>query len=136
MKIAFITGITGQDGSYLAELLLKKEYKIYGMQRRTSLFNTTRIDSIRDKITMRYGDLSDGAGLSNYINQIIHDNKDFEAFEIYNLAAQSHVKISFEIPEYTSDIDGIGVMRLLEIIRTLPGNVKDKVKFYQAALIM
>ena len=132
MKIAFITGITGQDGSYLAELLLKKEYKIYGMQRRTSLFNTTRIDSIRDKITMRYGDLSDGAGLSNYINQIIHDNKDFEAFEIYNLAAQSHVKISFEIPEYTSDIDGIGVMRLLEIIRTLPGNVKDKVKFYQA----
>jgi len=132
MKIAFITGITGQDGSYLAELLLKKEYKIYGIQRRTSLFNTTRIDSIRDKITMRYGDLSDGAGLSNYINQIIHDNKDFEVFEIYNLAAQSHVKISFEIPEYTSDIDGIGVMRLLEIIRTLPGNVKDKVKFYQA----
>jgi len=132
MKIAFITGITGQDGSYLAELLLKKEYKIYGIQRRTSLFNTTRIDHIREKITMRYGDLSDGAGLSNYIHQIIRDNKEFDVFEIYNLAAQSHVQISFEIPEYTSDIDGIGVMRLLEIIRTLPGNVKDKVKFYQA----
>jgi len=132
MKIAFITGITGQDGSYLAELLLKKEYKIYGIQRRTSLFNTTRIDHIREKITMRYGDLSDGAGLSNYIHQIIRDNKEFDVFEIYNLAAQSHVQISFEIPEYTSDIDGIGVMRLLEIIRTLPENVKDKVKFYQA----
>ena len=132
MKIAFITGITGQDGSYLAELLLKKEYKIYGIQRRTSLFNTTRIDHFRDKITMRYGDLSDGSGLSNYINYIINENKDFKVFEIYNLAAQSHVKISFEIPEYTSDIDGIGVMRLLEIIRTLPKNVKNKVKFYQA----
>jgi GDPmannose 4,6-dehydratase len=132
MKVAFITGITGQDGSYLAELLLKKKYKIYGIQRRTSLFNTTRIDHIRNKITIRYGDLSDGAGLSNYIHQIISDNKDFKIFEIYNLAAQSHVKISFEIPEYTSDIDGIGVMRLLEIIRTLPKNVKNKVKFYQA----
>ena len=132
MKIAFITGITGQDGSYLAELLLKKEYKIYGIQRRTSLFNTTRIDHFRDKITMRYGDLSDGSGLSNYINYMINENKDFKVFEIYNLAAQSHVKISFEIPEYTSDIDGIGVMRLLEIIRTLPKNVKNKVKFYQA----
>ena len=84
MKVAFITGITGQDGSYLAELLLKKKYKIYGIQRRTSLFNTTRIDHIRNKITIRYGDLSDGAGLSNYIHQIISDNKDFKIFEIYN----------------------------------------------------
>ncbi len=132
MNLAFITGITGQDGSYLAEYLLNKDYKIFGIQRRTSLFNTTRIDHIRDKITMRYGDLTDGAGLSNYIHQIIADNKDFKVFEIYNLAAQSHVKVSFEIPEYTSDVDGMGVMRLLEIIRTLPKDIRDKVRFYQA----
>jgi GDPmannose 4,6-dehydratase len=81
---------------------------------------------------MRYGDLTDGAGLSNYIHQIIADNKDFKIFEIYNLAAQSHVKVSFEIPEYTSDVDGMGVMRLLEIIRTLPKDIRDKVRFYQA----
>ena len=132
MKLAFITGITGQDGSYLTELLLEKKYKVFGIQRRTSLFNTTRIDKFRDKITMRYGDLSDGSGLSNYINEIINSNKDFEVFEIYNLAAQSHVKISFEIPEYTADIDGIGVMRLLEIIRSLPQIIQNKIKFYQA----
>ena len=132
MKLAFITGITGQDGSYLTEFLLKKDYKIYGIQRRTSLFNTTRIDKLRDKITMRYGDLSDGSGLSNYIHEIINNNPNFKVLEIYNLAAQSHVKISFEIPEYTADIDGIGVMRLLEIIRALPNNIKNKIKFYQA----
>ena len=132
MKLAFITGITGQDGSYLTELLLKKSYKIYGILRRTSMFNTTRIDQLRNRIKLRYGDLSDGAGLSNYIHEIIRDNPNFEVFEIYNLAAQSHVKISFEIPEYTADVDGIGVMRLLEIIRTLPKNQRDKVKFYQA----
>ena len=132
MKIAFITGITGQDGSYLSELLLEKDYKVYGIIRRTSNFNTTRIDNNRNKIKLRYGDLSDGAGLSNFIHEIIRENKDFKVFEIYNLAAQSHVKISFEIPEYTADIDGIGVMRLLEIIRTLPKNQREKVKFYQA----
>ena len=132
MNIAFITGITGQDGSYLAELLLNKNYKIYGIQRRSSTFNTTRIDHIRDKLTMKYGDLTDGASLSNYINNIIKENPNFNVFEIYNLAAQSHVKISFEIPEYTSIVDGIGVMRLLEIIRTLPEEIKEKVKFYQA----
>lgn len=131
-KLAFITGITGQDGSYLAELLLEKNYKVFGIQRRTSMFNTTRIDHIRDKLTMRYGDLTDGAGLSNYIHEIIRNNPNFKVFEIYNLAAQSHVAISFEIPEYTSDVDGMGVMRLLEIIRTLPENIKNKVKFYQA----
>ena len=92
MRLAFITGITGQDGSYLAELLLEKGYKVYGIQRRTSLFNTTRIDHIRDKIIMRYGDLTDGAGLSNYLYAIINENVDFEVFEIYNLGAQSHVK--------------------------------------------
>ena len=132
MKLAFITGITGQDGSYLAELLLKKKYKVFGIQRRSSRFNTTRIDNIRNKITMRYGDLTDGAGLSNYIHEIIRKNPNFKVFEIYNLAAQSHVAISFEIPEYTSDVDGIGVMRLLEIVRTLPDNQRNKVKFYQA----
>ncbi len=132
MRLAFITGITGQDGSYLAELLLEKGYKVYGIQRRTSLFNTTRIDHIRDKITMRYGDLTDGAGLSNYLYGIINENIDFEVFEIYNLGAQSHVKISFEIPEYTSDVDGIGVMRLLEIIRTMPTEINKKIRFYQA----
>ena len=132
MKLAFITGITGQDGSYLSELLLEKNYKVYGIIRRTSLFNTSRIDHVRSKITLRYGDLSDGAGLSNFINEIIRENPEFDVLEIYNLAAQSHVKISFEIPEYTSDIDAIGVMRLLEIIRTLPENIRNKVKFYQA----
>ena len=132
MRLAFITGITGQDGSYLAELLLEKGYKVYGIQRRTSLFNTTRIDHIRDKIIMRYGDLTDGAGLSNYLYAIINENVDFEVFEIYNLGAQSHVKISFEIPEYTSDVDGIGVMRLLEIIRTMPAEINKKIRFYQA----
>jgi len=131
-KLAFITGITGQDGSYLAEFLLKKKYKVYGIQRRTSLFNTSRIDHLRDKITMRYGDLSDGSGLSKYIHYIINENMNFKVFEIYNLAAQSHVAISFEIPEYTCDVDGVGVMRLLEIIRTLPDRIKEKVKFYQA----
>ena len=132
MKLAFITGITGQDGSYLAEFLLEKNYKVFGIQRRTSLFNTSRIDHIRNKLTMRYGDMSDGSGLSRYIHTIIQDNQGFEVFEIYNLAAQSHVKISFEIPEYTSDVDGMGVMRLLEIIRTLPQDIRLKVKFYQA----
>ena len=134
MKLAFITGITGQDGSYLAELLLEKDYKIFGIQRRTSLFNTSRIDKIRSKITMRYGDLSDGSGLSNYIHEIINNNINFEVLEIYNLAAQSHVKISFEIPEYTADIDGIGVMRLLEIIRSLPNEIKNNQRVIDAYL--
>ena len=132
MRVAFVTGITGQDGSYLVELLLKKNYRVYGIQRRTSLFNTSRIDHLRKRITMRYGDLTDGAGLSNYINEIVRDNHDMERFEIYNLAAQSHVAISFEIPEYTSDVDGMGVMRLLEIIRTLPEDIKNITRFYQA----
>ena len=133
MKIAFITGITGQDGSYLVELLLEKGYKVYGIVRRTSLlYSHTRLDHIRDKLTLRYGDLSDSAGLSNYIHEIIRENQEFTILEIYNLAAQSHVQISFEIPEYTADIDGIGTMRLLEIIRTLDPDVRKKVRFYQA----
>lgn len=133
MRLAFITGITGQDGSYLLELLLEKGYKVFGIQRRTSRFNTTRIDHLRDKITMRYGDLTDAAGLSNYIHWIIENNPGFSRFEIYNLAAQSHVKISFEIPEYTGNVDGLGTMRLLEIIRTLPQDIGGRVRFYQAS---
>ena len=131
-KIAFITGITGQDGSYLAELLLEKNYIIYGIQRRTSRFNTTRIDHIRDKITMRYGDMTDFSGLSNYIHSIINDNSEFTRFEIYNLAAQSHVKISFEIPEYTTNVAAVGTLNILEIIRSLPKDIINKIKFYQA----
>ena len=133
VKLAFITGITGQDGSYLTELLLEKQYKIYGIVRRTSLlYSHTRLDHIRNKINLKYGDLSDSSGLSNYIREIISNNPEFEVLELYNLAAQSHVKISFEIPEYTADIDGIGVMRLLEIVRSLPIKIQEKIKFYQA----
>ncbi len=137
MKVAFITGITGQDGSYLSEFLLEKNYKIYGIVRRTSLvYNSTRIDHIRKKINLRYGDMTDSAGLSNYIHDIVKEcfnkNNTNNRFEIYNLAAQSHVKVSFEIPEYTADTDGIGTLRLLEIIRTLPDEIKSITKFYQA----
>jgi len=132
-KVAFITGITGQDGSYLAELLLGKKYKIYAIVRHNSiLYNYKRIDHIREKINLTYGDLTDSAGLSNYIHTIIRENPDIARFEIYNLAAQSHVKVSFEIPEYTTDVDALGVTRLLEIIRTLPETIRDKIRFYQA----
>jgi GDPmannose 4,6-dehydratase len=133
MKVAFITGITGQDGSYLAELLLQKGYTIYGILRRTSLFNTTRIDHIRDKIFLRYGDLTDGAALSKYLHDIIIKHADMKQFEIYNLGAQSHVKISFEIPEYTTQVDAIGTLKLLEIIRSFPIEMQKKVRFYQAS---
>jgi len=132
-KIAFVTGITGQDGSYLAELLIEKGYKVYGIVRRTSLlYSHTRLDHIRDKLILEYGDLSDGSSLTNYITKMTRENEGFEVFEIYNLAAQSHVQISFEIPEYTSLIDGLGTLKILEAIRTLPDDVKKKTKFYQA----
>ena len=132
-KIAFITGITGQDGSYLAELLIEKGYKVYGIVRRTSLlYSHTRLDHIRDKLILEYGDLSDGSSLTNYITKMTRENEGFEVFEIYNLAAQSHVQISFEIPEYTSLIDGLGTLKVLEAIRTLPADVRNKTKFYQA----
>ena len=132
-KLTFITGITGQDGSYLAELLLEKDYKVYGIVRRTSLlYSNKRIDHIRKKITLKYGDMTDGAGLSNYIFNILSENNDFSVFEIYNLAAQSHVKISFELPEYTSVVDGIGTLKILEVIRSLPVEIQKKCKFYQA----
>ena len=133
MKLAFITGITGQDGSYLAELLLSKGYKVFSIVRRTSLlFSHTRIEHIRDKLELRYGDMTDTAGLSNYIQSILQNHPDFELLEIYNLAAQSHVAISFEIPEYTADVDAIGVLRLLEIIRSQPESIQKKIRFYQA----
>jgi GDPmannose 4,6-dehydratase len=132
-KIAFITGVTGQDGSYLAELLIEKGYKVYGIVRRTSLlYSHTRLDHIRDKLILEYGDLSDGSSLTNYITKMTRENEGFKVFEIYNLAAQSHVQISFEIPEYTSLIDGLGTLKILEAIRTLPTDVIRKTKFYQA----
>ena len=129
-KIALILGITGQDGSYLAEFLMKKKYQVHGIKRRTSTPNTTRIDHIFDsvnfdnkKLIMHHGDLSDAGSLNRIINEINPD-------EIYNLAAQSHVKISFQIPEYTSDVNAMGPLRLLEIIRHYK---KKKIKFYQAS---
>ena len=133
MKLAFISGITGQDGSYLAELLLEKNYKVFGIQRRTSLFNTTRIDHIREKLTMKYGDITDGTSMSNYLHEIVNTHQNFEVLEIYNLAAQSHVKISFEIPEYTAQVDALGTLKLLEIIRSFPEEIREKIKFYQAS---
>lgn len=133
LNISFITGITGQDGSYLAELLLKKGYKVYGFVRRTSLlFTHTRLDHIKNQLHLQYGDMSDGSSITNYIYKIINENEGFTKFEVYNLAAQSHVKISFEVPEYTSVIDGLGTLKLLEAIRILPLNIQKKIKFYQA----
>jgi len=129
-KVALILGITGQDGSYLAEFLLKKNYLVHGIKRRTSTPNTSRIDHIFDPINfkqknliMHHGDLSDAGSLNRIINNVNPD-------EIYNLAAQSHVKISFQIPEYTSDVNSLGPLRLLEIIRHYK---KKKIKLYQAS---
>lgn len=133
MKLAFISGITGQDGSYLTELLLEKEYKIYGFVRRTSLLYTNkRIDHLRNRITLRYGDLTDFCGLNTYLNNIIKDNEGFDILEIYNLGAQSHVKVSFELPKYTTEVDAIGVLHLLEIIKSFHFSIQKKTKFYQA----
>jgi GDPmannose 4,6-dehydratase len=129
-KVALITGITGQDGSYLAEFLLKKNYKVFGIKRRSSSFNTKRIDHIYDKphlqgkFNVYYSDLLDGTSLYNIIEETKPD-------EIYNLAAQSHVRTSFDVPEYTSDVNALGTLRLLEAIRRL--GKKKKIKFYQAS---
>jgi len=129
MKFALITGICGQDGSYLAELLLEKEYTIYGLIRRSSSINTHRIDHIYSKINLRYGDLSDSTSITKILNEIKKYKPD--VLEIYNLGAMSHVKVSFEVPEYTGDIDGLGVLRILDAIISL--DMKDIVKFYQAS---
>ena len=130
-KIALITGITGQDGAYLAELLLSKGYIVHGIKRRSSLFNTDRIDHLyQDKheenvnLFLHYGDMTDSTNLIRLVQEINPD-------EIYNLAAMSHVKVSFDTPEYTANTDGIGTLRLLEAIRLL--KMENKVRFYQAS---
>ena len=131
-KIAFITGITGQDGSYLCELLISKGYEVHGIVRRTSLmFTSDRLDPIRNDLHLHYGDLTDGSALNQLFFEIIH-GREFDVFEIYNLGAQSHVQISFEIPEYTSMVDGIGVLKVLEAIRAFPVEIRNKTRFYQA----
>jgi GDPmannose 4,6-dehydratase len=130
-KIALITGITGQDGAYLAELLLHKGYEVHGVKRRSSLFNTDRVDHLYQdphlgnrNFVLHYGDMSDACGLMHIIQKVQPD-------EIYNLAAQSHVAVSFEQPEYTANIDGLGTLRILESIRIL--GVEKKTRFYQAS---
>jgi len=130
-KVALITGITGQDGAYLAELLLKKGYIVHGIKRRASSFNTDRIDHLyqdphidNKNFILHYGDLSDSTNLIRIVKQVQPD-------EIYNLAAMSHVAVSFESPEYTADVDGLGALRLLEAIRIL--GLEKKTKFYQAS---
>jgi GDPmannose 4,6-dehydratase len=130
--VALITGITGQDGSYLAELLLEKGYLVWGIIRRSSNINTGRIDHIFNKLELRYGDLSDGVNLLNILNEIKNKYVDLNRLEIYNLGAMSHVKVSFDMPEYTGDIDGIGVLRLLEASRNC-GIPPGKLRFYQAS---
>ena len=126
MKVALITGITGQDGSYLAELLLEKGYEVHGIVRRSSLINTHRIDHIYDNpnLTLHYGDLTDATNMIGVIKKVEPD-------EIYNLGAQSHVKVSFETPEYTGNVDGLGTLRILEAVRLL--GMEDKVRIYQAS---
>src|SRR3990167_2546518 len=133
MKIGFITGITGQDGSYLAELLLNKGYIVHGLIRRSSNINTNRIEHIfnNSNLKLHYGDLTDGASLFKILNNIKNLYPNMTCLEIYNLAAQSHVKVSFEMPEYTADTDGFGTLKLLEAIQN--NNLKDITRFYQAS---
>ena len=124
MNRALLTGITGQDGSYLAEFLLEKGYEVHGIIRRSSISNTGRIDHIKDRINLHDGDLSDSSSLIRIINLVQPD-------EIYNLAAQSHVKVSFDVPEYSGDIDALGILRILEAVRIL--GLTKKTKVYQAS---
>jgi GDPmannose 4,6-dehydratase len=124
MKVALITGITGQDGSYLAEFLLEKGYEVHGIVRRSSSINTSRIDHIFKKIQLHYGDLTDSTNLVRIIQKVQPD-------EIYNLGAQSHVKVSFEMPEYTGMVDGLGTLRILEAVRLL--GMEKKTRIYQAS---
>ncbi len=130
-KVALITGITGQDGSYLAEFLIEKGYEVHGLRRRISIFNTQRIDHLYDdehkddvKMHLHYGDMTDTASITSIINKI-------KPHEIYNLAAQSHVGVSFEQPEYTANVDGLGTLRILEAVRLL--NLEKHTKIYQAS---
>jgi GDPmannose 4,6-dehydratase len=129
-KIALVTGVTGQDGAYLAELLLSKGYQVHGIKRRGSLFNTDRVDHLyqdphlRDRnFVLHYGDMSDSCSLMHVIQKVQPD-------EIYNLAAQSHVAVYFEQPEYTANVDGLGALRILESIRIL--GAEKQTRFYQA----
>jgi GDPmannose 4,6-dehydratase len=131
-RIGFITGITGQDGSYLSELLLEKGYKVWGLIRRASNINTSRIEHLFSNITLRYGDVVESQTISSILNEIYKTYPDLERVEIYNLAAMSHVKISFDLPEYTANVDGIGTLRMLEAIRQCPIS-QDKIRFYQAS---
>jgi len=133
MKIALITGITGQDGSYLSELLLDKNYIVWGIIRRASDINTHRIEHLRSNsnLILKYGDLTDSSNLLNIIYDIKHTYPDMERLEIYNLGAMSHVKVSFDMPEYCADADGTGTLRLLEGIRS--AGIMDKCRFYQAS---
>ena len=124
MKIALITGITGQDGSYLAEFLLEKGYQVHGIIRRSSMINTHRINHIYDQIKLHYGDLTDSTNLVRVIQQVQPD-------EIYNLGAQSHVKVSFEMPEYTGQVDALGTLRVLEAVRLL--GLENRIRIYQAS---
>src|SRR3989337_4387762 len=130
-KTALVTGVTGQDGSYLTELLLSKGYKVHGIKRRSSMFNTDRIDHLYQDpheknvhFTLHYGDLTDSTNLIRIIQEVQPD-------EIYNLAAMSHVHVSFEAPEYTANADGIGTLRILEAMRIC--NLTEKCRFYQAS---
>jgi GDPmannose 4,6-dehydratase len=133
MKIAFVTGITGQDGSYLAELLLEKDYKVWGIIRRSSSINTSRIDHIfsNPNLVLKYGDLSDGSCLLEILYDIKNTYPTMERLEVFNLGAMSHVKVSFEIPEYTADIDAVGTLRLLNSIRS--SGLEKITRFYQAS---
>lgn len=134
MKIGLITGITGQDGSYLAELLLEKNYIVYGLIRRASDINTHRIDHLysNKNLVLRYGDLTDCSNLLGIFAEIrTKYEKELEILEVYNLGAMSHVKVSFEMPEYVADVDGVGVLRLLESIRH--SGLMEKTRFYQAS---
>ncbi len=131
MKKALITGITGQDGAYLAELLLKKGYEVHGVKRRSSLFNTERVDHLyqdphvdNQRFILHYGDLTDSTNIIRIMQQVQPD-------EVYNLGAQSHVQVSFETPEYTANADAVGALRLLEAIRLL--GLSEKTRFYQAS---
>jgi GDPmannose 4,6-dehydratase len=124
MKRALITGITGQDGSYLAEILLEKGYEVHGIIRRASQINTQRIDHLYQNVKLHYGDLTDSTNIVRVIQKVQPD-------EIYNLGAQSHVKVSFEMPEYTADVDGVGTLRILEAVRLL--GMERQVRIYQAS---
>lgn len=126
MKTALITGITGQDGSYLAELLLAKGYAVHGVVRRSSNFSTSRIEHIYDRLSLHYGDIADGSAMSRLVRQVVPD-------EVYNLAAQSHVRVSFDQPLYTADATGVGCLRMLEAVRDGEQSCGKRIKFYQAS---